>query len=136
MLAGCFCRLKSATVSLLGENGCFLVTADYWKCQVSRRYSYLQYFCCNSVWLSTFWVCAYGSICFSLCSSSRTGTNITLRAALNPSRGKNWHSVAAHQIVVSLKLIALNWKWHIQCYHKTVNLQKPGRRMNPFLIRN
>lgn len=83
-----------------------------------------------------FGVCAYGSICFSLCSSSRLGTNLTLRTTIKPSWRKNLGSVAAHQIVVSLKFIALNWKWHIQCYHKTVNPQKPGRRMNPLLVRN
>jgi len=85
VLARCFCRLNLATTGLLGENGCFLVTADYWKRRLSRRYSYLQDFHCNSVWLSTFWVCAYGSICFLLCSSSRPGTNITLRATLKPA---------------------------------------------------
>lgn len=58
--------------------------------------------------VSAHFVCAYGSICLSPCSSSRLGTSITLRAPLKPSQGKNWHSVAAQQVVVGLKFIALN----------------------------
>lgn len=134
VLVGCLCSLNSAMISLLGEKGHFLVTAGCRKGQVIECYSYLQHFYCNC---AAFGFCAYGSVCFSLCSSLRPGTNITLKATLFLEKELVLSSCAPD---CDLKFIALNWKWHIQCCNKTVNLQKPGVKdertpgQNPALV--